>query len=130
MKEGLDQSKNFQLLLVGAEKTGKTSLISSFLGEEFVEEQLSTKGADVEVCKVYSKDWMRISHSDKSNILHNQFNDQCKYNVLKKIAHSSIQSLPKQSSYKQSPKASSIAESAFTSLSLPRYVITTHRRRK
>ena len=83
MKEGLDQSKNFQLLLVGAEKTGKTSLISSFLGEEFVEEQLSTKGADVEVCKVYSKDWMRISHSDKSNILHNQFNDQCKYNLNK-----------------------------------------------
>ena len=55
MKEGLDQSKNFQLLLVGAENTGKTSLTSSFLGEEFVEEQLATMGADVEVCKVTVK---------------------------------------------------------------------------
>ena len=51
MKEGLDQSRNFQLLLVGGENTGKTSLISSFLGEEFAECQPATKGADITVCK-------------------------------------------------------------------------------
>ena len=53
MKQGLDQSTNLQLVLIGAENTGKTSLISSFLGEQFVEGQLATKGIDIEVCRVY-----------------------------------------------------------------------------
>ena len=89
MKEGLDQSRNFHLLLVGAENTGKTSLITSFLGEEFVEGQSApTQGTDIEVCKVYCKNWIRISHSDKSIILHNQIANQCRDNVLTKLANS------------------------------------------
>ena len=107
MKQGLDQSRNFQLLLVGAENTGKTSLISTFFGEEFVEGQSTTEGADVEVCKVYCKDWIRISHSDKRNILHNQFADQCRDNVLKKIADSPLL-LESPSSSSPLPKVSSI----------------------
>ena len=92
MKHGLNQSRNFQLVLVGAENTGKTSLISSFLGEEFLEGQSATRGVDMEVCKVYCKDWMRISHSDKSNILHDLFADLCKDNVLKSMTDSSVSS--------------------------------------
>ena len=89
MKEGLDQSRNFHLLLVGAENTGKTSLIGSFLGEEFVEGQsAATQGTDIEVCKVYCRNWIRISHSDKSSILHNQIANQCRDSVLKKLANS------------------------------------------
>ena len=89
MKEGLDQSRNFHLLLVGAENTGKTSLITTFLGEEFVEGQsVPTQGTDIEVCKAYCKNWIRISHSDKSTILHNQIANQCRDNVLKKLANS------------------------------------------
>ena len=106
MKQGLDLTKNFQLLLVGAEYTGKTSLVSSFLGEKFVEEQLSTKGADVGVCTICYQDWMRISHSDKSAILHNQFSEQCKDIILTKIANFPIISLPQPSSYKPPPKVS------------------------
>jgi len=90
MKQELDQSRNFQMFLVGAENTGKTSLVSSFLGEEFVEGQSATKGADVEVCKVYCKDWIRINHSDKSDILHNQFAEQCRDGVLKIMSSPSI----------------------------------------
>ena len=108
MKEGLDQSKNFQLLLVGAENTGKTSLISSFLGEEFVEGRLETKGVEIDVCKVYCKDWMRISHSDKSNILHNQFTDQCKYKMLETIGNSFV------SSSSQSPSQPSSHDPSLT----------------
>ena len=102
MKQGLDQSMNFQLLLVGAENTGKTSLISSFLGEEFVERQSATKGADVEVCKVYCKDWVRIS------------------NILKEMVDSNTSSSPKLSSYSVSRKKSSITYSdvLFTNVSL------------
>ena len=126
MKHGLDQSRNFQLLLVGAENTGKTSLIFSFLGEDFVEGQSATKGVDVEVCQVYCKDWIKISQSDKSNILLNQFSDQCKDNVLKTMADSSISSLP-EPSYNRSTKRSSITHSdvLFTTVRLTQSMMTT-----
>ena len=87
MKEGLAESRDLQVLLVGAENTGKTCLISSFLGEKFVEGQSSTKGADVEVCKIYCKEWARISHFDKTNHLQYQFASQCKYDAIKKMSH-------------------------------------------
>ena len=85
MKEGEAESRDLQVLLVGAENTGKTYLISSFLGEEFVEGQSATEGAEVEVCKIYSKDWSRISDSEKTDLLHDQFIDQFRSSALKKI---------------------------------------------
>ena len=127
MKQGLDQSKNFQLVLVGAENTGKTSLISSFLGEEFVEGRPATKGVVMEVCKVYSKDWLRISHSDKSNILHNLIADQCNDEMLKTMASSSISS-SQPSSYNPSltDRKSRFRHSnlLFTSVSLSESIMT------
>ena len=128
MKEGFHKSRNFQLMLVGAENTGKTSLISSFLGEQFVEGRPATKGVDVEVCKVYCKDWVKISHSDKSNILNSQFSDQCKSNVMKMMADSSIPSLP-ESSYNPLFKESSITYSGvlFTTAPLTESMMTSPR---
>ena len=76
MKEGEAESRDLQLLLVGAENTGKTSLVSSFLGEKFVEGQSATEGAEVAVCRIYSKNWSRISDTDLTNLLHDQFIDQ------------------------------------------------------
>ena len=86
MKEGLAESRDLQVLLVGAENTGKTCLISSFLGEEFREAQSATNGADVEVCKVYCKEWIKISHFDKINLLQYQFATQCKNDAIKKMS--------------------------------------------
>ena len=86
MKEGLAESRDLQVLLVGAENTGKTCLISSFLGEEFVEGQISTKGAETEVCKIYCKEWTRMNHSDKENDLYNDFVTHCKYDAIKKMS--------------------------------------------
>ena len=83
MKEGLAESMDLQILLVGGENTGKTSVVSSFLGEEFVE---GTKKDDKEVCKIYSKEWTRISYSDKINYLQYQFKIQCKCDVIKKMS--------------------------------------------
>ena len=77
------ESRDLQVLLVRAENTGKTCLILSFLGEKFVEGQSATEGADVEVCKIYSKDWSRISDSEKTNLLHHQFIDQFRGSALK-----------------------------------------------
>ncbi|XP_065890274.1 uncharacterized protein [Dysidea avara] len=85
MKEGVAQSRDLQLLLVGAENTGKTCLISSFLGEEFIEGQSATEGIDTGVCKIYCKNWTKISHSDRVDILHHQFIDQCRIDAVKKM---------------------------------------------
>ena len=92
MKEGEAESRDLQVLLVGAENTGKTCLISSFLGEEFVEGQSATEGAEVEVCKIYSKEWRRISDSEKTDLLHYQFVDQFRGSALKMLTMKSNES--------------------------------------
>ena len=78
IKQGQAQSRDLQVLLVGAENTGKTCLVASFLGEEFVEGQAATEGADVDVCKIYCRDWKRISHIERSKYLDYQFVEQFK----------------------------------------------------
>ena len=105
LKEGQAESRDLQVLLVGAENTGKTSLISSFLGEEFVEGQSPTEGAEVEVCKIYSENWSRISDSDKTDLLHHQFMDQFRGNALKMM-------LPMKSDKSLVPSSHDVVESA------------------
>jgi len=73
------------VLLVGAENTGKTCLVASFLGEEFVEGQAATEGADVDVCKIYCRDWKRISNTEKTDYLHHQFVDHYRGSALKRL---------------------------------------------
>ena len=85
MKEGVAESRDLQVLLVGAENTGKTCLISSFLDEEFVEGQAATEAIKVDVCKIYCKNWTRISPSDKTNLLYYQFVDQLREDVVREI---------------------------------------------
>ena len=83
-----------QASLVGAENTGKTSLIKSFPEEEFVEGQSATKGADMEVCKVYIDNWTRISCSERTNLLRSEFTGQCKGNAMKIMLSNTVSSLP------------------------------------
>ena len=99
MKEGQTESRDLQVLLVGAESTGKTCLVSSFLGEKFVEGQDATKGADMEVCKIYCKQWTRISHFDKTKHLQYQFMNQCKYDAIKNMSSSSTSTAVKESKF-------------------------------
>ena len=79
----MDFSRELQVLMVGAENTGKTCLIASFLGEKFIEQQKPTLGADTEVCKIYCENWSRISLSDMKMHLHKQFIRQFKKSALK-----------------------------------------------
>ena len=83
LKFGKMLSRELQVLMIGAENTGKSCLIASFLGEAFIEGQKSTDGADTEVCKIYCKDWSRINLSDMKIHLHHQFISQFKINALK-----------------------------------------------
>ena len=73
LKEGKAQSRDLQVLLIGAENSGKSCLISSFLDEKFIEGQAATEGVDTEVCKIFCKNWKRISDSDKTDYLYNHF---------------------------------------------------------
>ena len=104
MREGHARSRDLQVLLIGAENTGKTCLISSFLGERFVEGQSSTEGTEVEVCKVYCKNWNRISSSDKTDLLHHQFIDRFRSSALNIL-------LPIKSDYKSVISTDNVMES-------------------
>ena len=94
LKQEVIQSRDLQISLVGAENTGKTSLISSFLEEEFVEGQSATKGADMEVCKVYIDNWTRITSSERTKLLHSEFTGECKGNAMKIMLSNTVCSLP------------------------------------
>ena len=104
MKEGEAESRDLQVLLIGAENTGKTCLISSFLGEEFIEGQSTTEGVDVEVCKIYSKNWSRISDCEKTDLLHDQFIDQFRGSALKMM-------LPMKYDESSAPSSHNVVES-------------------
>ena len=88
IKQGQAQSRDLQVLLVGAENTGKTCLVASFLGEKFVERQAATEGADVDVCKIYCRDWKRISDTEKTDHLYHQFVDHYRGSVLNRLLSS------------------------------------------
>ena len=83
LRKGKAWLKDAQVQVVGAENSGKTCLISSFLDEEFVEEQAATVGADVGACKVYSKNWTRSGDGEKSKHLSNEFAQYFRGNAFK-----------------------------------------------
>ena len=121
IKQEIDQSiRNFQLLLVGEPRAGKTSLVSSFLGEDFVENQPGTVGADEEICKVYSRNWTRIKDSDREGILETHLTNESRQNIMKKLVElnppilsSSLSSIPStsQTSTCESPRRYSYIDS-------------------
>ena len=45
--------------------------------------QPATEGAETKVCKIHSKNWSRITDTDKTELLHDQFIDQFRGNALK-----------------------------------------------
>lgn len=94
LKYGTALSRELQVLMIGAEKTGKSCLISSFLGEAFIEGQNATEGADTEVCKIYCKNWSRMNLSDMTNHLHHQFISQFKQQALEALPSSGSDKKP------------------------------------
>ena len=83
LRRGQAKLKDLQIQVVGAENTGKTCLISSFLDEDFVEGQAATNGVDVEVCKIHSRNWAKSSESDKVHYLQDVFFNSHRGNALK-----------------------------------------------
>ena len=106
LKFGVAYSRELQILMVGAENSGKSCLITSFLGEAFIEGQIATDGADMEICKIYCKNWSRMNISDMTMHLHDQFISQFKRNALKAIPSRSNQRsvYPSSSDKESAPK--------------------------
>ena len=104
LKFGVAYSRELQILMVGSENSGKSCLITSFLGESFIEGQIATNGAETEVCKIYCKNWSRMNISDMTMHLHDQFISQFKRNALK--------AMPSRSNQKSVYPSSSDKESA------------------
>ena len=104
LKFGVAYSRELQILMVGSENSGKSCLITSFLGEAFIEGQIATNGAETEVCKIYCKNWSRMNVSDMTMHLHDQFISQFKRNALK--------AMPSRSNQKSVYPSSSDKESA------------------
>ena len=103
LKFGVACSRELQILMVGSENSGKSCLITSFLGEAFIEGQIATNGAETEVCKIYCKNWSRMNISDMTMHLHDQFISQFKRNALKAMpSRSNQKSLYPSSSDKES----------------------------
>ena len=91
LKFGKAVSRELQVLMVGAENTGKSCLVASFLGEAFNEQQRATDGADIEVCKIYCKNWSRMNLSDMTAHLYDKFISQFKKCALKVMSNNSDQ---------------------------------------
>ena len=110
LRKGEAELKDLQVQLVGAENTGKTSLISSFLNEEFVEERTATTGADVEVYKISSKNWTMFSKHDKTFYYKNMFVQFLRISALNNmIKQNLVDPKPKSSNYNQKSGASLIS---------------------
>ena len=101
LKFGMLYSQELQILMVGAENSGKSCLIASFLGEAFIEGQMPTDGVETEVCKIYSKNWSRMNISDMTMHLHDQFISQFKQNALKAMTSRSNQKSVHPSSFEK-----------------------------
>ena len=116
LKFGTALSRELQILVIGAENTGKSCLISSFLGETFIEGQKATSGAESEVCKIYCKNWSRMNIIDITKHLHDQFISQFKQNALKAMPHSSSEKSVLPSSLDE---ATPVKDDSFKSLPPP-----------
>ena len=112
LRHGKAFSRDLVVLLIGTENTGKTSLISTFVGEKFVENQKATDGAETKVCKVYATDWKKITKEEKTVHLYGKFIHSIQESA-KGIKFKPLHSMP----FMPKPESSSPASRPVTSLS-------------
>ncbi|XP_065902538.1 uncharacterized protein [Dysidea avara] len=72
LTEGEASSSSISIYILGQEKSGKTCLTSTLLGDTF-KENIATQGADVNICTVYTTNWSRVAKDKISEKLQNAF---------------------------------------------------------
>ena len=73
LKDGEANSASVTIYVLGQQNAGKSCLIGSLLGDKF-EERTATKGADVDVCKIFaSSKWSRLKKGEVSKVLQKKY---------------------------------------------------------
>ena len=73
LKDGEANPSSVTIYVLGQGNSGKSCLIGSLLGDEF-EERTATKGADVDVCKIFaSSKWSRLKKGEVSKVLQKKY---------------------------------------------------------
>ena len=85
LKDGLANSSSITIYVLGQQKSGKTCLVGSLLGDTFVE-QIGTHGADVDVCKIFASKWSRLKKGEVSQKLQKKYYSKLKVTAQIKIS--------------------------------------------
>ena len=85
LKDGVANSSSITLYVLGQQNAGKTCLVASLLGDKF-EEQMSTEGADIDVCKIFASKWSRLKKGNVSKELQKKYYGKLKVTAKIKIS--------------------------------------------
>ena len=91
LKDGKANSSSVSIYVLGQESTGKSCLVASLLGDKF-EERIATRGADVDVCKIFASKWSRVEKSKMPKKLKSMYHSKLK--VTAQITISAEQKQP------------------------------------
>ena len=91
LKDGVANSSSVSIYVLGQESTGKSCLVASLLGDKF-EERIATRGADVDVCKIFASKWSRVEKSKMPKKLKSMYHSKLK--VTAQITISAEQKQP------------------------------------
>ena len=72
LKEGLAGSFTVQMLMFGAEGSGKTSLVARLLGEDH-DNSPAPKRTDTKFCMIFANNWRKCEQQDLTQRLHNHY---------------------------------------------------------
>ena len=85
LQDGVANSSSITIYVLGQECAGKTCLIASLLGDKF-EEQAATRGADIDICKVFASKWSRVERSKMPKKLKKLYHSQLQVTAKIKIS--------------------------------------------
>ena len=86
MKDGVAKSSSVTIYVLGQANAGKTCLVASLLGDKF-EEQMSTQGAEVDICKIFASQWSRLKKNQVSKELQKRYLGKLKVTAQIKISN-------------------------------------------
>ena len=91
LKDGKAQASSVSIYILGQERSGKTCMVASLLGDKF-EENAATQGADIDVCTIFASHWSRVEKKKIPKELQKLYH--CKLKVTAEIKITAEQKKP------------------------------------
>ena len=91
LKDGKAQASSVSIYILGQERSGKTCMVASLLGDKF-EENAATQGADIDVCTIFTSHWSRVEKKKMPKELQKLYH--CKLKVTAEIKITAEQKKP------------------------------------